>query len=49
VSSWTSPQTSLCEEAVGPVFTDDRAKGKAKREDQDEGPSSRQEKRKKDD
>jgi hypothetical protein len=29
------------EEAVGAVFTDDRAKGKAKQEDQDEGPSSR--------
>jgi hypothetical protein len=36
------------EEAVGAVFTDGRAKGKAKREDQDEGPSARQEKRKKD-
>jgi hypothetical protein len=28
-------------EAVGAVFTDGRAKGKAKRDDQDEGPSSR--------
>jgi hypothetical protein len=37
------------EEVVGAVFTDGRAKGKAKREDQGEGPSSRQEKRKKDD
>jgi hypothetical protein len=36
-------------EAVGAVFTDGRAKGKAKQEDQHEGPSSRQEKRKKND
>jgi hypothetical protein len=37
------------EEAVGAVLTDSRAKGEAKREDQDEGPSSRWEKRKKGD
>jgi hypothetical protein len=37
------------EEAVRAVFTDSQAKGKVKQEDQDEGPSSRQEKRKKDD
>jgi hypothetical protein len=37
------------EEVVGAVFTDGRAKGKAKREYQDEGPSSRQRKRKKKD
>jgi hypothetical protein len=36
-------------EAARVVFTDGWAKGKGKREDQDEGPSSRQEKRKKDD
>jgi hypothetical protein len=35
------------EEAVRVVFPDGRAKGKAKWENQDEGPSSRQEKRKK--
>jgi hypothetical protein len=29
------------EEAVGAFFTDSWAKGKAKQEDQDEGPSSR--------
>jgi hypothetical protein len=37
------------EEAVGAIFTDGWAKGKAKWEDQDEGPSSRQGKRKKKD
>jgi hypothetical protein len=37
------------EEAVGVVFPDGRAKGKAKREDQDEGPFSGQGKRKKKD
>jgi hypothetical protein len=37
------------EEAVGAVFTNGRAKGKAKWEDQDEGPSSGQDKRKKKD
>jgi hypothetical protein len=37
------------EEAVGAVFTDGRTMGKAKREDQDKGPTSRQEKRKKKD
>jgi hypothetical protein len=37
------------EEVAVAVFTDGRAKGKAKREDQDDSPSSRQEKRKKDD
>jgi hypothetical protein len=36
-------------EEVGAVFTDGRAKGKTKREDQDEGLSSMQEKRKKND
>jgi hypothetical protein len=36
-------------EAVGAVFIDGRAKGQAKREDQDEGPSSGQGKRKKKD
>jgi hypothetical protein len=37
------------EEAVGAVFTDGRVKGKAKREDHDEGTSSRQGNRKKKD
>jgi hypothetical protein len=37
------------EEAVGAVFTDGRTMGKAKREDQDEGPSLTQEKKKKKD
>jgi hypothetical protein len=37
------------EEMVGKVFTDGRTMGKAKQKDQDEGPSSRQERRKKKD
>jgi hypothetical protein len=37
------------EEVVGVVFTDGQTMGKAKREDRDMGPSSRQEKRNKKD